>query len=489
MLDPVDGLTRLTSDFRLDRLLTVAREARRELYLVGGCLRDLLIGRPVVEVDLATDDDPFDLARRTARRLGGAFVPLDTQFGIARVVVKTRSGGAIQYDLARFKADRFEDDLRRRDFTINALGLAVSDAVAGDLSRLHDPCDGRGDLYRRTVRACYAGAFDDDPLRMLRGFRIAARLGFHIEAGTLALMGPRAFTLDRVAPERITEEVLRILSVSDSASPLCEIRAMGLLDRVFPRDPGQPDRSAPAIPALGSRWGAAPAPAEEACSPGPEEPATGPTSAFPVLSRLEALLGATPPPPAVVVFAEYLEAPTCYGSQTREILKLGALLLDVETGASGGGPSGPADRLSRMRLSAKAQATLEAVVQAGLTAPWRSGEVEPDDLSIYRFFRDQAPHGPGVVLVGLCAEASRQGVRSLETLVRAFAERRATVIDPPRLLDGRAVMELTGMDPGPGVGEILEALREAQVAGRVRALEEATDLVRRLGGSPGGERR
>jgi hypothetical protein len=436
----------MTARFRLADVDAVARRERTDIWLVGGCLRDLLLGRPVREIDLALGGDPFAFGRKLARRLGGAFVPLDAEFGIARIVV----AGAIQYDLARFKGSGILQDLSLRDFTVNALGLPVAGAVAGDAAGLLDPTGGRDDLARGTIRACYASAIADDPLRALRAYRIGTQLGFALDPATRAQVHTGADGLDRVAAERITDEMLRLLSVPASAAAVRDLAAAGLLARVVPASQARQASQAPAAPG------------------------------FELLERLERVF-AHPAPASLArsdPLDEYLAEPAGYGATRREVVKLAALLVDCAE------RPGAAPALSRLCLSGRDMACLAVLVPAARVAPWESWTAPPDDLTIYRFFRDHAPHAAGVVLLGLAATAGTPGHDRVEALASALRCRKLEVVDPPRLLDGHELMAIVRLPPGPRVGELLEEVREAQAGGRVRTREEAIALVERLTAAP-----
>src|SRR5262245_4059512 len=132
-----------------------------EAYLVGGAVRDLLLGRPLVDLDLAVPRGALPLARRLADGLGAAFVTLDAERGVARVVWE-RDGRRLEVDVADFRAGDLEGDLRARDVTINAMALPLHGEYG---QRLVDPAGGRDDLARRIVRLLAPAVLADDPLR------------------------------------------------------------------------------------------------------------------------------------------------------------------------------------------------------------------------------------------------------------------------------------------------------------------------------------
>jgi hypothetical protein len=179
-------------------------------YVVGGAIRDLILGRVPVDVDVACSD-PLRAAQRVRQRV----IRLGDQEHLSawRVV----SGGQV-YDFAAILDDDITADLARRDFTANAM------AVDLEKDRLLDPHGGRRDLEARVVRMVRPGNFDDDPLRTLKGVRMAIRYEMQIEEDTLEAIGHRAPRIAEIAPERVTYE----LSIIFSSHALR--RAVDLLD-------------------------------------------------------------------------------------------------------------------------------------------------------------------------------------------------------------------------------------------------------------------
>ncbi|MDQ3282345.1 MAG: hypothetical protein M3Q69_13155 [Acidobacteriota bacterium] len=178
-------------------------------YVVGGAIRDLLLGREPADVDVACID-PLAAARKIRPRvirLGD-----EEHLSAYRVV-----DGQHVYDFAALLGDRLDVDLARRDFTVNAMAVDLENGT------LLDPHGGQRDLAARTVRMVDPANFDDDPLRTLKGVRMAVKYGFTIEPATMDAIRTRAARIADVAPERVTSE----LSVIFSSNALR--RAIGLL--------------------------------------------------------------------------------------------------------------------------------------------------------------------------------------------------------------------------------------------------------------------
>jgi tRNA nucleotidyltransferase/poly(A) polymerase len=437
-----------------------------EAYLVGGTVRDLLVGRDSYDMDLAVVGDALGLARRVADAVGGAYYPMDPERDVARVVVwprqslgssqlsvgQRRAGALRVIDLAGLRAATIEEDLRVRDYTVNAMAVPLCSPERG----LLDPTGGRKDLEARTLRATHSGAFDDDPLRLLRGVRLRQALGWEIAPETERLMRVWAPSLSRVSPERVRDELAQVLSLGGAAGGLAYAHGLGVL-----------------APALAGVDGAAL------------------SGGIAVVGRLERLEPAWEPAGRVEDdvralrtvlddLGQWLRAhweEELSGGRTRRVaLKLAALLYAL--GDSAGGVAARLHLSAReVRLVAGAVTSAHGLREGGASRP-------PSRLAIYRYFRRAGEAGVAGAILALAADPGldgpgREGLEAYAAaLLRAWFGERREVIDPPSLLTGSEVMAELGIGPGPRVGEALEALREAQVQGLVATPEEARQYLR-----------
>lgn len=196
-------------------------------YLVGGCVRDRLLGRRFADLDLIVTDS-LRHARALARRLGAAFVPLDAERGTARLVLA--DGG--QIDLSE-PGGSLDQDLRRRDFTINAIACPLAEWPA-DTPTWIDPTGGLADLAAGVVRAAGEGSLADDPLRCLRAYRFAVQLGFVIEPATREQIRAAAPGLATIASERVLQEWLPLIEAGAAADGLADMAADRVLEELLP---------------------------------------------------------------------------------------------------------------------------------------------------------------------------------------------------------------------------------------------------------------
>jgi poly(A) polymerase len=252
--------------------LTLARQFRDQgydLYMVGGTVRDLLLRRDAsADVDLTTNARPDDIKRLAAQTHPLAIVTVGEQFGTVRLHYPRQESAAIAttesaspepsavvaagapdidvVEITTYRSDRYdpasrkpevtfgdtlEEDLLRRDFTINAM---ARDPLSGDIL---DPYGGREDLERGLIRAVGDDPerrFDEDPLRLLRAARFAAQFAFTIEPATLAAMQRQAATLEKISRERIRDEFTKLLVTPHPALGIRLLVDLGLMPFIVP---------------------------------------------------------------------------------------------------------------------------------------------------------------------------------------------------------------------------------------------------------------
>jgi poly(A) polymerase len=460
-------------------------------YLVGGFVRDLLLGRETADIDIAVAADALEVAPRVAAALGGKSIVLDEASRVARVVLsdeKAPSGGRWQLDFSSF-AGSIEEDLNRRDFTIDAMAVELGH-LARDNIRLLDPFNGRADIKKRIIRAVADSAFKADPVRLLRALRLAAELGFTIESQTGALIERHSRLIAGVAGERVREELVRLLAVPDSGQLWFYLDRLGLLTALFPemgeaRGVEQPrehfwdvfEHSLKTVAAV-----------DFVLHQGGWEYAN------------EEVLAAVPWSGAR---AEYFAGPVSGGSTRRSLLKLAALLHDVAKprtktvtgegrtrflGHANEGADIAAAIMERLRFSVKEIKLVGTVIKYHLRPGQMSQEGLPSHRAIYRYFRDLGEAGVDTLYFSLAdhlasrgPDLSLEGWREHADLVEYVIARHAEqeeLVSPARLLSGHDLISVFNMKPGPRMGELLEAVREAQASGEIATREEALAFVR-----------
>jgi poly(A) polymerase len=417
------------------------------VHLVGGLLRDRLLGLPSRDYDAVVAGRGRDVAARVAHRLGAHLVLLGGKdFAAYRVV----GGGGDDWVLDLWDREDMSltDDLRRRDFTVNAFALDLADGSgAEDGRRFVDPFGGVADLERRLLRATSETSFTGDPLRVLRLPRLLVQLpGFAAEPATLELARAAAPGLAEVAAERVREELVLVFQRPGAHRAFGLLVALGLYPGLWRGEPG-----VPATPAGERRAGGALLELERLAARGREVAELAPGA--PPVDRLASRYAATfvhlprqeepgeRAAAAVEAVARFRDA----GYLTRNLgERVRRLVAETEV---------PADERGRRRFL------------------HRLGELWPSAAALLGARAGGDAEGG--------ADDWRAAVRGLARLVERDGER---ILSPPRLLSGEEVQRLLGVGPGPRVGEALAAVERAQVDGEVASREEAERLLRRLGG-------
>ncbi|MBI2884941.1 MAG: HD domain-containing protein [Candidatus Omnitrophica bacterium] len=473
----------------LGRVADAGRAEGRPVYLVGGLLRDAVLGRPLpsparVNVDVAVPSEALAFARRLADRLGGTYICLDESQPTARIVF-TSSSGRVELDCAEFRGRTIEEDLSRRDFTVNAFAVVLERWCRDPhwAAHLLDPLGGRRDAERGLLRACFPKTFEDDPVRILRAFRFAAGLGWHLDPAMLPLISAVAPRLAGVSGERVRDELLAIFQTDAAAPALRSLEQLGVLGRLFPElAPGRglDQGTYHHLDVLGHEL---------------ETVAQGDRMLRDFAEFSEELRA----PMAAYCAVEPVE-----GRSRKALIKLAGLFHDVGKPATKRvKPDGDiwflghehfgaelvGAPLERLRLANRETAMVEQLVRSHLRPGHLSREVQLTARAVFRFFRDLGEDGPACLLVWWADRMATRGPSSnvdqidqqrarLEELLRAYFLKPEEAVAPPKLLDGRQLMQALGLPPGPVIGRLLQAVQEAQAEGRVAGVEDALRVAR-----------
>jgi poly(A) polymerase len=461
----------------LSEALEIAREALRgeEAWVVGGAVRDRLLGRPVIDLDIVVAGEPRGLARRLALAAGGPVFQLSGQFGAWRV---NGPGRGWQIDVAVLQGDSIEADLAQRDFTVNAIAEPL------DGGPLLDPHGGAADLERRCLRMVAPEAFDRDPLRVLRLARFAAGLNFEPEPATVAAAAQRAARIVDVAQERVFGE-LKHLVTSDRALDGLELMAkLGLTPYVLP---------------------------ELSELRGVEQNRFHHLDVHDhTLAVLGAAIDIERDPVAVfgdeqgAAVADFLAEPFADELTRAGALRFGALLHDAGKPATRDvTPEGNVtfighdregariarEALTRLRASERLKAHVAALAQHHLRLGFLVHQRPLDRRAVYRYLRACEPVEVDVTLLSVADRLATRGDNAepaiaahvelaRELLDAALAWREAGLRTP--LVRGNDLAEALGIEPGPRLGELLAAIDEAAYAGDVSTREQAIELARGL---------
>ena len=461
-------------------------------YIVGGFVRDALLGRDTNDIDLAVTANALEVSPQLAEAIGGHHFPLDEVNRTSRIVLKD-AADSIQWqiDLSSIVED-IQGDLARRDFTIDAMAVRLDRAAAGSIeAELIDPHHGLDDIRNKTIRAVSDEIFTKDALRLLRGVRLANELGFGIEPHTEELICQQKQLINSVAGERVRDELLKLLA-DESGTVFEYLDDLGLLTAVFPeleasRGVDQPSEhqwdvfhhSLKTVAAAGfvlhyGRW---------------QYSDDSILDCVPWTEDLEAY------------FASRVGA----DSNRRLLLKLAALLHDVAkphtkaTDAQGRthffghaveGAETVIDIMERLRFSGKEKRLVSGVVYHHLRPVQTCHDEMPTQRAIYRYFRDTGDVAVDTLFFSLADHLATRGYtldmanwRWHNSLIRYILEQHKQQqgkARPSRLISGHDIMQAFGLQPGHTVGRLLEAVREAQAAGEVASREQALTYAKKL---------
>ena len=182
-------------------LFEVALEENYQLYLVGGLIRDVFMGESSKDVDFVTTR-ASDLVSALSKKTGCRPILIDQTFGTIRLVPVTKSDQESEFyllDISPMRGSSIEDDLLRRDFTVNAMAIDISAWQTNGIFELFDPLGGLSDLRANRLRLCTPDSFADDPLRILRAYRLVSRYAFTLDPQTRKRMADLRYSLKNVA--------------------------------------------------------------------------------------------------------------------------------------------------------------------------------------------------------------------------------------------------------------------------------------------------
>lgn len=526
-------MTNLTLSPLLRRILPLLVDVDVPVYLVGGAVRDALLGRVSHDLDFAVPQGGIALAFRVADALHLPAYVLDEERDVGRVIVRGELGHGetadredTTLDFARFRGPDLAADLHGRDFTVNALAVAVGATAAGDgvvgvggVGDIVDYFGGLADLAEGRLRIVHDASLRDDPVRALRAVRLAESLGFRLTAETETAVGEAAGLLAHSSAERVRDELVKMMGLPAPYRAVERMWRLGLLAAVLPEiaalegvtqsPPHHEDVLAHTISVL--RW----LPVVEAVVWGVAEEVEQPENGW--HERLQAAV-APHAQPLQAHFGRRVDG----GMDGRVLFRLGALFHDcgkkgtrtVEEdgrirffGHEEVGAKLAAPRLNALAFSNEAIAHVRAIITnhmrphhladsmaanralpaANRALPAANGTL-PSRRAVYRYFRSAGSAGLDAALLALADDLARydgpgpeeEWQRAcavvghlLDTYFTAYEE----VVRPPRLVDGKRLMDEFGLSPGPEIGRLLNLIQEAQAAGEVVDAEGALALA------------
>lgn len=457
----------------------LARKKRVGVYLVGGFLRDFVLGRVQMDFDFAVEKNAVAFARQFADKIKGAFVLLDDEHGCGRVVKKV-NGIPWTFDFADFRAKTLKEDIASRDFTINTLYADLLKIADQDELTPHivDLRSAQKDLKSKIIRLVSPKAFKDDPLRLMRAYSLQATLGFKIEAKTAAQIKKDIKLIRDVSIERVREEFFKILSSPRGYRVLCDMDKAELLEKVIPQLAVMFNVKQGGYHHL-DVW----------------------KHSLEVLNQFEKILEDIKSDAELTVyFNEELAA----NHSRAAIVKLAALLHDIgkpdtkkiEDGrTSFHAHEHVGKRITRivakhLKLSVREGHLLEDMVLYHLRPGYLSNFKKPTEKSIFRYFRDTKEEAVSILLLSLADQRSTRGPLTTEHdqkhhekiclgLVKRYFEEKKKV-PRVRLITGNDLIRKLKLKPSPIFTKILTAVEEGQALGKVATKQEALELAAKI---------
>lgn len=442
-----------------------------EIYIVGGYIRDILLERECFDRDYSVLGMPaIEFAKLAASRFDGHFVELDRVHDIARVVMPDKKN---YLDFAGCVGGNINTDLANRDYTLNAIACRLNDHKC----ELIDPFDGKNDISNKTIRAISEKNLTEDPLRLLRGFRLAAQFGFEIEKNTLELIKKHHKLINNAAFERINTELLKLFETKNSAYNLILMKDTEILFDIFPELLPQKD-----IP------------------PNLHHHLCLIDHSIEVVRQVEVQLKNFPKWARELINREFST-----NIKAISLLKIASLLHDLGKPATWSieedgrhrfikheevGSEQAEELLKRLKFSKNASNHIKLLIKNHLYPSQliREDINKVSEKAIMRFFRRMTDNTPELLLLALADRLSARGpeineetikknIKGTYFLLEKYRESQEEVKTLPKLLSGKDVMEILGIPRGPYVGKVLKALKEEQIIGNICTKEEAKAFV------------
>jgi len=430
-----------------------------QVYLVGGAVRDLLLGKPIHDLDFALPADTITAAKLVADQLGGAFFVLDKERETARVIIKDGSGQRMMVDFTRFQGKDINDDLGARDFTITSMALG-----SGSHEKVIDPYRGTQDLKDGLLRTTSESSLADDPLRCLRAVRLAAQYGLSILPETKDQIRKYSKGITDISSERIRDELFRILDGPKQAAALKSLDMLGLSPYVFFTEIS--DEQTRQMVFLENLWSLFLREHDQD------------SAANWSLGLLVYRLGRYRKNLQSYLMSELVPG--------RKVYQLSFIPLLLDDCSSEEKENDWSEILPLSNQEWKFLKKSRSAYSEVLQCFKREDLLQP--LDIYRYFRECASAGVLGVFLALAYVSSEyehnshqeDWIRILEIgrmFLESWWEKTDQVVSPPILLDGEDIQSEFNISPGPHIGMLLESLREAQVERGISSREEAVQFL------------
>jgi poly(A) polymerase len=462
-------------------IYTFTKSKKVKLYLVGGILRDLLLGKEKEnpDFDFSIRRGAINFARNLSKKLRTGFVVLDKEHGACRLV-KRIEDKTYTFDFTDFRGKSLEEDLLHRDFTINAMALELERLFADeDLQNfLVDPYQGKKDLKHKIIRTVNKKAFSEDPLRILRIFSFACILGFKIDKETLKLARLERNKLVKVSNERIRDELFKIFDTLSAFEYLVMMDKLKILKIIFPE-----------IEKM------------RGVNQGPYHHLDVWQHSLETVNQLEGLIKETKNNPKI---QDYLNEYISSDRKRKGLIILGALLHDIGKPAALRHEDGKTkfhgheriglgiceDIARRLKLSCDEINSLHKMVLWHLRPGYMADIEELTPRARFRYFRDTNSEAVSTLLLSIADQRATKGRLTTEesrirhekvvfALIKEYFKRLKEK-KLPRLINGDDLIKKFKLQPSVLIGKILSEVEELQAIGKIKTKAEALRIAAKL---------
>ncbi|RAI09996.1 MAG: hypothetical protein DK841_08560 [Candidatus Melainabacteria bacterium] len=463
----------LTNKIQKDSILNnLASFFDNEIYVVGGTVRDFLMGKISYDRDLiVVDEDAKSFSQKVAEFFDGVFIPLDEENKIYRIVLKDKKNFL---DITNPIGGNLEEDIMRRDITINAIAVNIK---TGEIPSF---CEfGIQDIQNKIIREIKEENFTDDPLRILRVYRFYANLGFEISPELLNITQKHASLINKPAKERIEYELMKLFDGEFAAQALLKMDESEILEIIFPFV-----KELKQVP------------------PNLHHHLDLFNHSIETVNQVQKFYEISPKE-----VQEHLKKVDFGGFSRLAHLKLAALMHDIgkfstwtiepDTGRhrfikhEDVGARLAIPILKKMCFSNKQIDYISYIIKKHMYPTAVVSAPEQNDKVMMRYVRKSADNAIDTIIIAKADRVSAQGpeitkelveenITLLDKLLQFYLNTKETLTPLPKLLDGREVMSILNINPSPVLGKILNELHEAQISGDILTKDDAVRFIKSI---------
>jgi len=461
----------LTDKIKNDAILNnIASFFDNEIYLVGGCVRDFLLGKTSTDRDLiVTDEDARNFALNVSEFLDGKFIPLDEENKIYRVILPDKTNFL---DITNPVENLLESDITRRDLSINAIAVNIRTGEIPEICR-----SGIDDIKDNVLREITETNFTDDPLRLLRVFRFYSILGFEPSRSLIDIVSRHSKLINKPAKERVEYELMKLFSGKYCAKSLLLMEKTGLLEEIFPIV-----NELKQIP------------------PNQHHHLDLFNHSIETVRQIQLLYEQSAPE-----VKSHLEKVDFGGFSRIAHLKLAGFLHDIGKPSTwtieedtlrhrfikhdSAGEKLCKPILKNLCFSNKQIDYISYIIKKHMYPTAVVSAPEVNEKVMMRYLRKSEENAIDNIIIAqadrlsalgpeITQEIVSENINALNTLMTFCIEAKKNYKPIPKLLDGNEIMEILNIKPSPKLGEILENLKEAQISGDITTKEEAINFIK-----------